>query len=85
MAHYTADCVGEAAQQCMLVKENEGDDWSFYYDQIEGFEYESGFEYQLVIEESEITNPPADASSLKWTLTDLVSKNQSERLVYLPY
>jgi heat shock protein HslJ len=68
------DCTGVAPQKCMLVKENPEDEYRFFYDQIEGFDYEEGYEYELVIMEEPVENPPADASSIKWTLIEVVSK-----------
>lgn len=68
------DCVGVTPQKCMLVKENPEDEYTLFYDQIEGFEYEEGFEYKLVIKEEQVENPPADASSIKWTLVSVESK-----------
>lgn len=68
------DCVGVAAQKCMLVKENPEGEYSLFYDQIEGFEYEGGFEYKLVILEQQVEDPPADASSIKWILVRVESK-----------
>jgi len=71
------DCVGVAPQKCLLIKENPEDDWTMYYDSIQGFDYEPGYEYELRITEEEIENPPADASSIRWTLVELVSKTRS--------
>jgi heat shock protein HslJ len=68
------DCVGVAPQKCMLVKENPEDDYTLFYDQIEGFDYEEGYEYELVILEEQVEDPPADASSIKWTLVSVESK-----------
>ena len=68
------DCVGVAPQKCLLVKENPADEYTLFYDQIEGFVYEEGFEYELLILEEKVEDPPADASSIKWTLVSEVSK-----------
>lgn len=68
------DCVGVAPQKCMLIKENPEDDYTFFYDQIEGFEYEQGYEYELIVRVEPVDNPPADASMLKWTLVSITSK-----------
>ncbi|MGB5843331.1 MAG: META domain-containing protein [Anaerolineales bacterium] len=68
------DCVCVAPQKCMQVKENPEDEYKLFYDQIEGFEYEEGSEYQLIISEEQVEDPPADASSIKWTLVSVESK-----------
>jgi heat shock protein HslJ len=74
---YLVDCTGVAPQKCMLVREDPKDDWTYFYDQIQGFDYEPGHVYELVVQEEEIENPPADASSLQWTLVEVVSKERS--------
>ena len=73
----TAECVGVAPQTCLLVKENPEDDYSFFYSNIEGFDYEEGYEYELTVEVEEVENPPADASSLKYTLVEVVSMTRA--------
>lgn len=74
---YQVDCVGVAPQKCMLVKEDPEGDWTFFYDQIEGFEYEPGYEYELRIMEEKVKDPPADASSIRWILLEVISKERS--------
>jgi heat shock protein HslJ len=68
------DCEGEGPQKCMLVRENLEDDYTLFYDQIEGFEYEEGFEYKIIVKEDQVENPPAGGSSLKWSLVSVESK-----------
>ena len=68
------DCEGVAPQKCLLVKENLADDYSYFYDQIMDFDYEPGFEYELLILEIPVENPPADGSSLSYQLLELISK-----------
>lgn len=68
------DCEGAGPQKCMQVKESPEDEYGLFYSQIEGFKYEEGYEYEIVVEVTKVENPPADASSLKYTLIDVVSK-----------
>lgn len=68
------DCVGVGPMKCMLVKENPEDDYTYFYSQIEGFEFEPGYEYELRVQVTPVENAPADASSLKYTLVEVVSK-----------
>ena len=53
-------------------------EYGLFYDQIEGFNYEEGYEYEIVVEVTKVENPPADASSLKYTLIEVVSKTPVE-------
>lgn len=72
------DCVGVAPQTCLLIKFEPEAEWQFFYDAIEGFEYEPGFEYELLVEKTDVENPPADASSIQYTLIEEVSKTAVE-------
>ena len=71
------DCVGVAPQKCMLVRESEDQDWSYFYDAIEGFTFEEGNSYKLLVQIDQITDPPADASSLKYTLVEVLSQERA--------
>jgi heat shock protein HslJ len=72
------DCVGVAPQECLQVKESPEAEYTLFYGNIEGFDFEPGYEYELRILETEIENPPADASSIQWTLIEVVSKTAVE-------
>ena len=49
VAHYLTDCTGVGPQKCMLIKENIEDDFSYFYDNIAGFDFEEGFNYTLKV------------------------------------
>ena len=63
------DCVGVAPMECMQVRADPSGEWQLFYDQIEGFTFEPGFTYELRVNVATIANPPADGSSLKYTLS----------------
>lgn len=73
-------CTGVGKMDCMLIKTDKGqENWQFFYNQIEGFDYEEGYEYELLIKETKIDNPPADASSIKYTLVKVVMKRKQNK------
>lgn len=74
VADHLENCVGVGPQSCMLVKENPDDQWTYFYDQIEGFDYEEGYTYELLVNEIPVHNPAADASSLRYELKNVISK-----------
>lgn len=71
-------CQGFIEQTCYEIQRGDvlGTNWEFFYDSIEGFDtqYETGFIYQIEVEVTEIENPPQDASSLKYKLIKVISK-----------
>ena len=74
VAHFLSDCVGVGPQQCLNVRESAEAEWTLQYDPIEGFEYEAGYDYRLRIRETTVANPPADASSIRWSLIEELEK-----------
>ena len=68
------DCVGEMPMKCMLTKKENESDWSLFYDHIEGFNYEKGYRYTLLVNITEVKNPPQDASSIHYQLIKIIKK-----------
>ncbi len=74
VANYRVDCVGEGNFQCLQVKEQEDAAWQNFYGPIKGFDYEEGYEYLIEVSVREIENPPADGSSLIYSLVKIWKK-----------
>jgi len=67
-------CTGVGPMECLQVREAVDRPWQYFYSEIEGFTFEPGFDYELRVREQKLANPPADGSSLRWTLVRMVSK-----------
>lgn len=77
--NYTEDCVGEFQQKCLLVQEESligTGNWEYFYSEIEGFDYEEGYIYNLKVNKTAIVNPPMGGSSIKYELVELLSKEE---------
>lgn len=72
------DCVGVAPQQCFQVREDIELDYELLYEPIAGFEFEPGFEYEIVVNVTEVIDPPADASTLAYKLVEIVDQQPVE-------
>lgn len=53
-----------------------GTNWSAFYDQIVGFNYEVGYVYDLLVVETEILNPPVGGNSKAFLLKQVLSKTK---------
>ncbi len=71
-------CTGVAPQTCLQVKETPDGEYTLFYDSIEGFTYEPGYEYVLSVTREDVPNPPADASAFRYTLVEVTSKTAVE-------
>ncbi len=67
------DCVGVAPMKCLQVREV-GGQWRNFYSPIEGFDFVEGSRYRLQVKVSQIANPPADGSSLRYQLVRVLDK-----------
>lgn len=76
IASQQGDCVGIAPMKCLLVKTDGQPDWEFFYSNIEGFDYEPGYEYVLEVKKETRKNPAADQSAIRYTLVKEISKTR---------
>lgn len=58
----------------LQVKENPADPFKAFGQEIEGFHYEEGFEFRILVKEYTIANPAADATNLRYVLLRIISK-----------
>lgn len=75
--HFKQTGFGPFAKLVYLAQEGQEigeEDWEYFYDEIEGFNYESGYVYDLKVRKELIENPPEDASSIRYILEKVVSK-----------
>lgn len=72
--HYKVPCQGESVQLCYLVKTQGQTDWEYWYDEIQGFDYEWGYVYTLEVNKTTIDNPPQDGSSIAIRLVKVLKK-----------
>lgn len=72
------DCVGVGPMQCMQVRSDELQPWTLFYQDIEGFQFEPGYRYQLTVSKEQLTDVPADAPSLRYQLIKVVNKVASK-------
>jgi len=66
-------CGNIANAPCMMVRETNNDSWQFFYSSIEGFNYEEGKSYEILVRTTPVENPPADGSSVRYTLLKILS------------
>ncbi len=69
------ECEGVAPMMCLQVAESEDGDYQLFYDTIEAFDYQEGTSYVIDVSITEVENPPADASSLQYTLVEIVEQS----------
>jgi hypothetical protein len=74
VAPHTVECTGMVVQQCMLTRQSPTAEWTYFYGGIDGFTYEPGFDWTLLVRTRTIENPPADGSSIEYRLLGVLDK-----------
>lgn len=65
----------ETTYEGMKIKEKNDVNWDIIpLTAINGFTYEEGYEYELLILKTYLSNPPMDGSSVTYTYIELLSK-----------
>lgn len=79
------DCVGEGPMTCLQVQKGGKlgeQEWEYFYDSIEGFDYEQGYIYKLTVKETNKPEKdvPADGSSIRYELVKVLEKQADTKL-----
>jgi hypothetical protein len=61
------ECVGGNSIECLVVNGN------LFYDTIDGFDFQEGTEYRIVVAETQKGDAGADAGDLQYTLVEVIS------------
>lgn len=80
---FTVQCEGVAPMTCLQVQESdlpEPGNWRNFYSPIEGFTYEAGYLYKLRIRKEMLEEVPADASSIRYLLVQLLEKTRDPKI-----
>jgi uncharacterized protein (DUF2147 family) len=72
------ECTGVGPMECMQVAYTEDGEPELFYSGIEGFEFVEGTSYVIDVQVSEVASPPADGSSLSYTLVEVVSETPAQ-------
>lgn len=80
---HLVDCVGVGPQKCMQIQENQHSEWLNFYDHIEGFSFSQGNSYQISVKITDVENPPADVSSKKYELIEIIKQESTTE--HFPY
>lgn len=77
-------CTGVAPMTCLEIQESieiDESKWTFFYPQIEGFDFKPGNRYKIRVEVGKLPDPvPADASSLRYRLVEVLEEYPDKRL-----
>ncbi len=76
--HHLVECEGYQVGHCMLIQREGSSEWTYFYDQIEGFHYQWGAEYEILVHIRTIATNLADVSNQRYSLLEVVSETAHE-------
>ena len=71
---YTETCQGFIEQTCFLEFNEESQEWEFFYESIQGFDYEPGYIYQLKVRLEDRGTDIQDVGRYAYHLVEVISK-----------
>ena len=71
---YTETCQGFIEQSCFLEFNKEAQEWHFFYENIQGFDYEPGFIWTLKVRLEDRGTEIQDVGRYAYHLVEVVSK-----------
>ena len=74
---YRTDCVGAFPQECYLVLNEDDQTWEFFYESIEGFDYEPGFTYTVKVSLHDRGEGIQDVGRYAYKLVEVVSREET--------
>lgn len=70
-------CQGEGKQNCLQFKKDKSDaEWQNLYENIEGFDFEEGYMYNLLVEITQKNEHIPDKSNITYKLLQIISKEK---------
>ena len=74
---YTETCFGPFEQQCYLEFNEESQEWEFFYESIQGFDFEPGYIYRLKVSLHEREEGIQDVGRYAYHLVEIISKEEA--------
>ncbi len=69
------DCIGVTPQKCFLIKPSqEPSEWKYHFSEIEGFQFEEGYQYDLIVAQEQLEEVPMDRSLFQYHLVEILEK-----------
>lgn len=74
---YTETCQGFIEQQCYLEFNEEHQEWHFFYESIQGFDFEPGYIYTLKVRLEDRGTEIQDVGRYAYHLVEVLSKEEA--------
>ena len=74
---YTETCYGFIKQQCYLEFNEERQEWEFFYESIQGFDFEPGYIYRLKVRREDRGTEIQDVGRYAYHLVEVLSREEA--------
>ena len=76
--HHMVECEGYQVSHCLLVQKEGSDEWTYFYDHIEGLDYQWGVDYEVLVQVEQVDLGLADTSNQQYTLLEVITQKNHE-------
>ena len=84
VAPMMVECETTEIYKCLLVADSPDGEYRPFYGKINGFDYEEGYQYTLLVEEMAMDEPPSDAPAGVWDLLAVTRKEPAAAVSAAP-
>lgn len=74
--HHMVECEGYLVTHCLLALREGAEQWHYIYDHIEGFEFQWGTDYELLVQVQDVESALQDTSQRRYVLIDVISESR---------
>lgn len=76
----TGECKEASNKRCLRVKYSKESEYQNFNDDIVGFSYNPGYEYEILVEKQYLGDVPADSSSFQYQYVSTINKSEKQYL-----
>jgi len=74
--HHLVECEGYYVDHCLLTQQQDSQDWLYFYGSIEGFNYQWGYNYELLVDVQTVAAGFPGESPEKYVLLEVISQQK---------
>jgi len=74
--HHMVECEGFQVSHCLLVQKQGSNEWTYFYEHIDGFYYQWGYDYEILVQVKLTDHEIADTSEQRYSLMQVISQSQ---------
>ena len=76
--HFMVECEGYQVSHCFLAQKEGSNEWTYFYDRIQGFDYKWGTDYEILVQIQDTGEGLADVTAPRYSLLEVITETSHE-------